>query len=260
MQLRSSRSPRHAIMLTRRHSFYRDDVGGKSRTVARAEVVQQHHEAAPPTPSAARSKQLSDAGSKTPFSPGSLLFKYTGPGQRNIGRKYATENPQRTRRRLNLVSTPLSDTFKPVAKNLFSSNPEDQNTEISLATSAPQPSVKAPQKSIDFDGKAPQPTTPPGIPTPFAAYQDSDGLTDVFVSPDKLSTHATHKSPNQQKGSHNFTTPQKPDPNFTTPQKSHISFATPQKPHPSLTPRKKQPVTLATPKKRRDTIPAAQRP
>uniref|UniRef100_H2ZFE6 Uncharacterized protein n=1 Tax=Ciona savignyi TaxID=51511 RepID=H2ZFE6_CIOSA len=44
------RSPRHAIMLTRRHSFYRDDVGGKSRTVARAEVVQQHHEAAPPTP------------------------------------------------------------------------------------------------------------------------------------------------------------------------------------------------------------------
>uniref|UniRef100_F6RZR5 Uncharacterized protein n=3 Tax=Ciona intestinalis TaxID=7719 RepID=F6RZR5_CIOIN len=178
--LKLNRSPRHSIMLTRRHSFYRDDAGFKSRTVARAEIVHQHNEAAPPTPSVSRFKNsTSDAAPVVPFSPASLLFKYTSSGQRKMERKCVTEQPQRTRRRLQLVPTTLdAEELKPIAKNLFATNlsPEKPSVPTTISSASisdliSSPLViknhKQPSKVVDATTAT---TITPAIPTPFAAY------------------------------------------------------------------------------------------
>ena len=99
------RSPRHSIMLNRRHSFYRDGSGENCRTVARAKVVHQHKEAVPPTP---QPSQCSCADQKGNFvSPKSLLFSYAGSRKT---RSCMSDGVAlgKTRRRLNLTSCDTS--------------------------------------------------------------------------------------------------------------------------------------------------------
>ncbi|XP_078490107.1 uncharacterized protein LOC100178337 [Ciona intestinalis] len=198
--LKLNRSPRHSIMLTRRHSFYRDDAGFKSRTVARAEIVHQHNEAAPPTPSVSRLKNsTSDAAPIVPFSPASLLFKYTSSGQRKMERKCVTEQPQRTRRRLQLVPTTLeAEDLKPIAKNLFATNlsPEKPSIPTTISSASISDLISSPlviknhkQPSKVVDATTDH-TTTPAIPTPFAAYQENT-IDEVFSSPVKLPPQKT---------------------------------------------------------------------
>jgi len=105
-----SRSPRHAIMLTRRHSFYRDDKSGKSRTVARAEIVQQHHEAVPPTPRpGSTGLQCDSAETSGILTPKSLLFSYSGATGAVASSKSGAPGSLRSRRRLHLTTEETPD-------------------------------------------------------------------------------------------------------------------------------------------------------
>ena len=98
------RSPRHSIMLTRRHSFYKDGSNEQCRTVSRAKIVQQHKEAVPPTPRIDQAL-LSSSSKNQLISPKSLLFS-------NVSSTRSQSTPKNTdagtvvksRRRLRLNS------------------------------------------------------------------------------------------------------------------------------------------------------------
>nr|CAB3262172.1 uncharacterized protein LOC100178337 [Phallusia mammillata] len=194
LETKLKRSPRHSVMLTRRHSFYRDDVGGKSRTITRAKIVQQHKEAVPPTPQLARSSSLSHTkpAEDSLISPKSLLFSHA--------KQSNAPASVRSRRRLQLVSAELPKQKSPSStrKNLFSGEEAvTSSLTVVVSSAATCPSVTSSSACVTSNvekgiGEALVYTTPtkfetsfePASPTqparlPFSSYQGVEAETHV---------------------------------------------------------------------------------
>lgn len=153
-------------MLTRRHSFYRDGSYEKCRTVARAQVVQQHKEAVPPTPLLAQPVFASNIknNEKSLISPKSLLFSYTGSNRESK----SSQEQGRSRRRLKLVS----DSTPVVSSPLVSSVSEMVNvaSDLQQVSKLKPAEVESDSETVFPDAKSTQ--SKENSPPPFQSYLD----------------------------------------------------------------------------------------
>ncbi|XP_039257202.2 uncharacterized protein LOC120333880 [Styela clava] len=169
------KSPRHKVMLARRHSFYCD--GRESRNVARAKIIHQHQQVAPSTPSVDGKKkkraELSDG-----ISPNSLLFVHNS--QKNFA------SPVRTKPLLSLCDdSPAKNTRSHATKALFQSPVKEKGTTALF---------RSPMKQSGGLTNWPQSTTPKKImkaKTPVKITSDVyiKGIKPIMESPLKIEQH-----------------------------------------------------------------------
>ncbi|XP_076801440.1 uncharacterized protein LOC143445921 [Clavelina lepadiformis] len=203
------KSPRHSIMLTRRHSFYGGGIKGKSRTVARAEVIQQHKEVAPPTPadkpSLIATKEKNNASMA---SPRSLLFSYSSSGKNNtvsVDGKTSTKS-HHFRRKLNLLTDSPHNSFPKMSATPSSAvgltdfaskndakKPSKVNRSVlkSQSKSATSEQPKVDPQSVNENSEQNMPSTPKqsklcsSSRTPSKSMQTTAVCDNVFVTPNK---------------------------------------------------------------------------
>lgn len=176
--LSHSRSPRHKLMLARRHSFYRE--GKQSRTVARAKIIHQHKHAVLATPEASR--KLQNIGKDDLTSANSLLFVRTSgspflsPKRNSAARLTSEDSPAKNTRsqatkalflspqkivKISQISS-VPDNLKPVLDDNSGEilgiepiicSPMKTPVKHSTALSANKPIISTPKKTPKKDSK-----------------------------------------------------------------------------------------------------------
>jgi len=165
------RSPRHSIMLTRRHSFYTDGSYENCRTVNRAKIVHQHKEAVPPTPRIDSSVVSTSAKKSSIFSPKSLLFSNVSSSQKHSSSydSISPVNMLKTRRRLRLNSESKSESR---LSALCSKKSNQSMSSTSNDSSIFQKTIrKTPKKRVKFDTIFTEGNSIVDDELPFKSYQ-----------------------------------------------------------------------------------------